>query len=115
MRTRTLLGVGVALALTAIPLMAHHGFADYTSDSTEVAGTLERGFRLTRPHATLLLRVDDVTCRVIFGGIAQFSELREDTIPLGATVTVAGQSHLDPDRCDYRGIRVDWGERTFEF
>jgi hypothetical protein len=115
MRTRTLLGVGVAFVLAAVPASAHHGFADYVSDSSEITGTLERGFRLTRPHATLLLRVDDATCRVIFGGIAQFSELREDTIPIGAVVTVVGQAHVNADRCDYRGVRIDWGDRTFEF
>jgi nucleoside-diphosphate-sugar epimerase len=101
--------IGPAIATRALE-RGHH-----VTDSSEITGTLERGFRLTRPHATLLLRVDDATCRVIFGGIAQFSELREDTIPIGAVVTVVGQAHVNADRCDYRGVRIDWGDRTFEF
>jgi hypothetical protein len=116
MQLRIVIGTGVvALVLAAAPLAAHHGFADYAATRRVVTGTLEQGLRLTQPHATLRLRVHGTACRVIFGAIAQFSDLREDTIPLGAVVTVTGQPHLDADRCDFRGVRVTWGEHTFEF
>ena len=63
----------------------------------------------------MLVRVDGQVWRFFFGAIVQFSELKEDTIPVEDTVTIVGRRHLDPNWFEVWAGRLDWSDRTFEF
>ena len=84
--------------ITAVPAIAHHGWAGYSEEEFEISGTLETQVALAGPHGTMKIKVDgqiwDVTLapppRVKGAG------LTSTTIPLGAKVTIHGHRHLDP-------------------
>lgn len=116
MRTNLAIGfVVVALIITAAPSLAHHGRNGYSDQEFELTATVEQTLQLIRPHATMLVRVNDQAWRLFFGAIVQFSELKEDTLSVGDTVTIVGRRHLDPSRFEVWAERVDWGDRTFDF
>jgi hypothetical protein len=58
MKMRTLGLAGVAVALSAIPVLAHHSFAMFDAEkSTTLEGTVKE-FQWTNPHSWILLTVN---------------------------------------------------------
>jgi len=48
------LGIGIlASSLTALPALAHHGWAGNSDQEFELTGTVEQGVSLAGPHATM--------------------------------------------------------------
>ena len=58
MRLKLSLLVLVAFAISALPLLAHHGWSGNSDKEFEITGTVEKGVSLAGPHATMKIRAD---------------------------------------------------------
>jgi hypothetical protein len=109
--------VGLAVfALSALPAWAHHGWAGNVDQASDLTGVVETGVSLAGPHATMKLRVEDQVWDITLAPPAatQRAGLKEDTIPVGATVTVHGNRNRDPKRFEMKCERVTWNGKTFD-
>lgn len=105
----------LALSLSALPLLAHHGWGGYSTEEFEITGTVETGVSLAGPHATMKIRVDSQIWDITLAPPARTSNagLKEGVIPVGAKVTIHGHRSLDPKRFEVKTERVTWKDRTF--
>jgi len=106
----------LALALFAIPALAHHGWAGNEDKEFELSGTVTTGVSLAGPHATMKIKDDkgqvwDLT----LAPPARTSEagLKEGVIPVGATVSIHGHRNSDPKKFEVKTERVTWNNKTF--
>lgn len=119
MKSRNVLVTGLcilALALFAIPALAHHGWAGNEDKEFELSGTVTTGVSLAGPHATMKIKDDkgqvwDLT----LAPPARTSEagLKEGVIPVGATVSIHGHRNSDPKKFEVKTERVTWNNKTF--
>ncbi|MEX0901860.1 MAG: DUF6152 family protein [Pseudohongiellaceae bacterium] len=105
---------GVALFMT-FPALAHHGWNGNGNQQFELTGTVEKAVSLSGPHAEMEIRVDDQIWEVTLAPPARTSRagLREETIPVGAQVTVSGHRNEDPGRYEIKTERVTYDHRTY--
>ena len=118
MYSRFSLGIGagiLALSLTALPALAHHGWGGNQTQEFEITGTVETGVSLSGPHATMKLRADGHVWDLTLAPPARTVEagLKEGIIPVGATVTIHGHRNSDMKRFEIKTERVTWNGRTF--
>jgi hypothetical protein len=104
-----------APALWSSRLAAHHGWSGNEDKEFELTGTLEKGVSLSGPHATMKVKAEGQVWDVTLAAPAraQSAGLTENTIPLGATVTVHGHRNSDPKRFEIKTERVTWNKRVF--
>ena len=104
------------LSLPALPALAHHGWGGNEDAEFDLTGTLVKQVSLAGPHATMQIKdkdgkVWDITLapppRTSRAG------LKEDSIPLGATVMVHGHRNRNHDRLEVKTERVTWEGKTF--
>jgi Family of unknown function (DUF6152) len=107
---------GLVLGLVAMPALAHHGWGGNETAEFEMSGTLVKQVSLAGPHATMQIKdaegkVWDITLapppRTDRAG------LKENTIPLGATVMVHGHRNSDAKRLEIKTERVTWEGKVF--
>ena len=105
----------VALALSAFPASAHHGWAGNFDQEFELTGVVETGVSLAGPHATMKVRADGKVWDITMAPPArtQRAGLKEGTIPVGATVTIHGHRNRDLKRFEIKTERVTWNGQTF--
>lgn len=113
----TSIALTLALALFSLSTFAHHGWSGNTAGDVEVTGTVETGVKLSGAHGTLQLRdaegnLWDITLAP--GPRTHRAGLREDIIPVGATVTVYGERNEDPEVYEAKVRRVVWGDEVFD-
>lgn len=119
MRTRFShwIGAGIlALSVSALPVLAHHGWGGNQDEEFEISGTVESGVSLAGPHATMKIRsADGQVWDLTLAPPARTSRagLKEGTIPVGATVLIHGHRNRDPKRFEIKTERVTWNSRTF--
>jgi hypothetical protein len=106
----------LALSLSALPALAHHGWGGNSTEEFEITGTVETGVSLAGPHGTMKIKaadgqVWDVTLAP--GGRTSGAGLKEGVIPVGAKVTIHGHRNSDPKRFEVKTERVTWNGRTF--
>ena len=112
-----MVGGTLALALSAVPAAAHHGWGGNSTDQFDLTGTVEAPVSLSGPHATMKVRaadgqVWDVTLAP--GARTERAGLKEGIIPVGAKVTVSGHRNRDGKRFEIKTERVTWNGRTFD-
>jgi hypothetical protein len=104
------------LSLPAIPALAHHGWGGNEDAEFELTGTLVKQVSLAGPHATMQIKdkdgqVWDITLapppRTDRAG------LKENSIPLGATVMVHGHRNSTKTKFEIKTERVTWEGKTF--
>jgi hypothetical protein len=113
---RTICATLVAMALTALPLAAHHGWSGYGTEEFSITGALDTPVSLSGPHATLKIKAEDgkVWNLVLSAGNrVEAAGLREGMIPLGAKVTAEGHRHRDSKVFEVKTERLKWNGRTF--
>ena len=115
---RILLSAGivlVALALSTIPAIAHHGWGGYEDSQTDLTGTVETAVSLSGPHATMRIRANGQLWNVVLAPPArtEAAGLKEGIIPLGAQVKVSGHRHRDPKKFELKTERVTWNGKLF--
>jgi Family of unknown function (DUF6152) len=107
--------VVLAVSLSALPALAHHGWAGNSEEEFELTGTVERGVSLAGPHATMQIRAEGQVWDLTLAPPArtQAAGLKEGIIPVGATVTIHGHRNLDPKKYEVKTERVMWNGHTF--
>jgi hypothetical protein len=96
-------------------LAAHHGWEGYADAEFELTGTVDQPVTLAGPHATMRVKSANQVWDLTLAAPAQTrgAGLAENTIPVGATVTVHGHRHRDPKRFEIKTERVTWNTRVF--
>jgi hypothetical protein len=110
--------IGIAallLSMTALPLSAHHGWSGQQSEESSVTGVVVEPVSLAGPHARMKIRSGQQVWDVTLAPANRTSAagLREDTIPVGATVTVRGHRNSDMKRFEIKTERVEHNGRTY--
>jgi hypothetical protein len=104
-----------AFSLSALPALAHHGWAGYADEEFELTGTVATGVSLAGPHATMKVLSNgdiwDITLAPPAG--TERAGLKEGIIPVGAAVMIHGHRNKDPKRLEIKTERVTWNGRTF--
>jgi hypothetical protein len=103
-------------ALGSVPAAAHHGWAANEQD-IEVTGTVESGVSLSGPHGTMQIRDGDGQLWDLTLAPAPRTHragLREDTIPMGAEVTVSGQRNSEAERHEIKVRQVIYDGRQYD-
>lgn len=59
MKFRELGLAGIAVAISAIPVVAHHSFAMFDAEKTKVLEGTVKEFQWTNPHSWILMMVDN--------------------------------------------------------
>ena len=116
MAIRRTLAAGLsALALSALPAFAHHGWGGNATQEFELTGTVESPVNLSGPHATMKIRAQGQVWDITLAPSARTSRagLTENVIPVGAQVKVHGHRNSDPKRFEIKTERVTWNDKTF--
>jgi hypothetical protein len=116
MAIRRTLAAGLsALALSALPAFAHHGWGGNAAQEFELTGTLESPVSLSGPHATMKIRAQGQVWDITLAPSARTSRagLTENVIPVGAQVKVHGHRNSDPKLFEIKTERVTWNDKTF--
>ena len=109
-------GAGIlALSLSALSALAHHGWGGNQDEEFEITGTVERAVSLAGPHATMQIRADGHVWDITLAPPARTSRagLTEDIIPVGAEVTIYGHRNRDMNRFEIKTERVMWNGQLF--
>ncbi len=108
----------ITSAWWAVPqVQAHHGWSGNTAGEVEVTGTLVTGVSLAGAHGTLQIEDADGnvwTITLAPGPRTHRAGLRENTIPLGAEVTVIGERNENPEVYEAKVRRVIWEDQVFD-
>jgi hypothetical protein len=105
-----------AFALLPLSAAAHHGWGGNVDQVSAMTGVVVEGVKLSGPHGTMKIktadgRVWDLTLAPPFR--TSSAGLKQDTIPLGAMVTVRGNKNRNADRYEMKTIQVEWEGRHF--
>ncbi len=106
----------LAVVFSAVPVLAHHGWAGNEDKTSDITGVVESGVSLSGPHATMKIRVGEQVWDITLAPPAatERAGLKEGIIPVGATVTVHGNRNRDPKRFEMKCERVTWNGKTFD-
>ena len=116
MRLNTILLAAAVSLASSIPALAHHGWGGNVEEVTALTGTVSEGVKLSGPHGTMKImnsdgKVWDITLAPPFRTTS--AGLKQDTIPVGAMVTVHGQRNRDPNRYEMKTIQVEYAGRHY--
>jgi hypothetical protein len=105
----------LALSLSTLPALAHHGWAGNADEEFELTGTVQTGVSLAGPHATMKVLSDGKIWDLTLAPPARTTQagLKEGVIPVGAAVTAHGHRNRDPKRLEMKTERVTWNGQTF--
>jgi hypothetical protein len=106
----------VAVVLSPLPVLAHHGWGENETKLSEITGTVTKGISLSGPHATMMIKdadghVWDVTMAP--PPRTQQAGLKEGMIPLGATVMVHGHRNKDLKTYEIKVTRVTYNSKLY--
>ena len=103
------------LSAAVMPLSAHHGWAGQQTQESSVTGVVVEKVSLAGPHATMRIRADGQVWDVTLAPSNRTAGagLKEETIPVGATVTVHGHRSSDMKRFEIKTERVVHNGRTY--
>ena len=116
MRFTTIACVTTFALVLSLPAAAHHGWGGNVDQVSEMTGMVVEGVKLAGPHGTMKIktsdgRVWDLTLAPPYR--TSSAGLKQDTIPLGAMVTVRGNKNRDPSRYEMKTIQVEYAGRHF--
>lgn len=118
MYKRALFSIGAAgLALATAQVSAHHGWSGQETGRFELSGTLHRAVSFAGPHATM--QIEDADGQIWDITLAppsrtQRSGLAEDTIPVGADVSIQGNRNSNMDRYEVKTVRVTYNGTNYD-
>jgi len=106
----------VMLAVSAVPVSAHHGWGGNADESSDLTGVVVQSVSLAGPHATMKVRVGDQVWDMTLAPppATERAGLKEGMIPVGATVTVHGNRNRDPKKFEMKCTRVTWNGKTYD-
>ncbi|PUA29580.1 MAG: hypothetical protein B0W54_03075 [Cellvibrio sp. 79] len=105
----------LALSITAETAWAHHGWAGNDDEQFELTGTVVRAVSLAGPHANLQIRAEGQLWEITLAPPARTERagLKEDTIPVGAEVTVSGHRSAEKKRFEIKTERVTYQGKLY--
>jgi len=109
-------GALLAVLLSPLPALAHHGWGNNEDKEFELSGTVTTGVSLAGPHGTMKVKdaqgnVWDITMAPPFR--TQQAGLKDGTIPLGSTVTIHGHRNKDPKKFEIKTERVTFNGKVY--
>src|SRR3974377_2394043 len=116
MRLNTIVLTAAISIASTIAAFAHHGWGGNVDEVTALTGTVAEGGKLARPHGPMKImppdgNVWDITLAPPFR--TSSAGLKQDTIPVGAMVTVHGQRNRDTNRYEMKTIQVEYSGKHF--
>ncbi|HEY0893182.1 MAG TPA: DUF6152 family protein [Cellvibrio sp.] len=98
----------IALGSIAELSWAHHGWAGNEDEQFELTGTVVKVVSLAGPHANLQIDVDGQVWEITLAPPARTERagLNENTLPLGAEITVSGHRSGDAKKFEIKTERV---------
>ena len=94
--------MGAALAIVAIPALAHHSAAMFEEKKTITVEGVVKEFQFTNPHSWLLVDVTDKSGKVTTWGFEaegpstlQRAGIRPSEFPVGTKLTITGRPMKD--------------------
>ena len=84
--------------------------------SPPLSGVVTEGVRLAGPHGTMKIKTSDGNVwDITLAPPSRTSSagLKQNTIPVGAMVTVHGQRNRDPSRYEMKTIQVEYAGRQY--
>ena len=111
------LSLAVVLGMSIAPAMAHHGWGGQGTENFELTGKVEKAVSLAGPHATMQVKdnkgqVWDITLAP--PARTDGAGLKENTIPVGATVTIRGKRNMDPKKFEIKTERVTYAGKNYD-
>lgn len=97
------------LVMAAPQISAHHGWGGQSDTQTELSGTLHSAVSLSGPHATMQIEDESGQIWDVTMASPRWTErmgLTEETIPVGAQVSVRGNRNSDVKRYEFKSVRV---------
>lgn len=109
--------ISVSLGLVATQVSAHHGWSGQTNDQFELSGTLHRSLSMSGPHAHMQIedgsgQVWDITMGP--PSRTRRSGLAEETIPVGAEVSIRGNRNSNPESYEVKTVRVIYSGKNYD-
>ena len=109
-------GALLAVLLSPLPALAHHGWGGNEDKEFELTGTVSTSVSLAGPHGTMKVKdaqgnVWDITMAPPFR--TQQAGLKDGTIPLGSTVTIHGHRNKDPKKFEIKTERVTFNGKVY--
>ena len=109
-------GAIVAVLLSPLPALAHHGWGGNEEKEFEISGTVTTGVSLAGPHATMKIKdaqgqIWDLTMSP--PNRTQQAGLREGMIPLGSVVVIHGHRNKDPKKFEIKTERVTFNSKVY--
>jgi hypothetical protein len=116
MRLNTIVLTAAISFASTVPAFAHHGWGGNVDEVTALTGTVTERVKLAGPHGTMKImtsdgKVWDITLAPPSRTAA--AGLKQDTIPVGAMVTVHGQRNRDPKRYEMKTIQVEYAGKRY--
>ena len=114
----TMMGALVfALAISAAPLLAHHGWGGQGDENFTLSGKVHTAVSLAGPHATMKVvddkgQVWDITLAP--AARTDRAGLKEGVIPVGAPVTIVGKRNRDGKRLEVKTMRVTHAGKNYD-
>lgn len=118
MHVRILVGAGgLAVALAAPQVVAHHGWSGQSQEQFELSGTVHKGVSLAGPHATM--QIEDENGQIWDITLAPPSRtsgagLKEDILPVGAEVSIRGNRNSNMSRYEVKTVRVTHAGKNYD-
>jgi hypothetical protein len=114
-RFRAKLAVLAGALAIALPAWAHHGWADYQTQESEVSGIVQ-SVELGAPHGLIKVKAANGVWDVMLAPPAgiQRAGLEKSALPVGTRVTARGHRHNDPKRLEIKTERLVVGNRTYD-
>src|SRR5437588_8298667 len=116
MRLNTILLAAAVSLASSIPALAHHGWGGNVEEVTALTDTVSEGVKLSGPHGTMkIMTSDGKVWNITLAPPSRTASagLKQDTIPVGAMVTVHGQRNRDPNRYEMKTIQVEYAGRHY--
>ena len=109
-------GALLAVLLSPMPALAHHGWGGNEDKEFELSGTVTTGVSLAGPHGTMKVKdaqgnIWDITMAPPFR--TQQAGLKDGTIPLGSPVTIHGHRNKDPKKFEIKTERVTFNGKVY--
>src|SRR5262245_43690049 len=105
------------LALIDMPLLAHHGWGENETKTSEITGTVTTALSLSGSHATMKIKdaeghVWDVTLAP--PARTEQAGLKKGSLPVGATVMIHGNRNKNPKTYEMKVTRVTWNGTLYK-
>lgn len=107
---------GAAVAILALPALAHHGWGWAVDEQSELKGTI-RAISMAPPHPTLqVAATDGVLWQIDLGNPSQTARANftGDTAKVGDAITVLGNRHQDASKRQMKAVRITIGGKNYD-